>query len=109
MFGRAKAWPARSAGPPSATVAATVGRSLQSLGRTRQVLCVTHLAQVSAHADQHYRVVKSGRGNGVVTTLDGIKGAERVDELARMLSGSEITAKTRAHAKELYDLHRRTA
>jgi len=90
-------------------VAATVGRSLQSLGRARQVLCVTHLAPVAAHADQHYRVTKAGRGNGVVTTLDRLDGAARVDELARMLSGSEITAKTRAHAKELYDLHRRSA
>jgi DNA repair protein RecN (Recombination protein N) len=88
-------------------VAATVGRSLQSLAYARQVLCVTHLAQVAAHADQHYCVTKSGRGNGVVTTLDRLDGANRVHELARMLSGSEITAKTRAHAKELYELHRR--
>ena len=90
-------------------VAATVGRSLQALGRERQVLCVTHLAQVAAHADQHLRVTKAGRGNGVATTLERLDGAARVDELARMLSGSEITAKTRAHAKELYEQHRRHA
>jgi len=88
-------------------VAAAVGRSLQALGRTRQVLCVTHLAQVAAHADEHFRVAKTGRGNGVATTLDRLAGTGRVDELARMLSGSEITAKTRAHAKELFELHRR--
>ncbi len=88
-------------------VAATVGRALQALGRTRQVLCVTHLPQVAAHADQHFRVVKTGRENSVATTLDRLGATERVDELARMLAGSAITAKTRAHAKELYDLHRR--
>ncbi len=90
-------------------VAATVGKALQSLGRARQVLCVTHLAQVAAHADAHARVTKSGRGNGVATTLERLDGAARVDELARMLGGSEMTAKTRAHARELYELHRRPA
>jgi DNA repair protein RecN (Recombination protein N) len=90
-------------------VAATVGRSLQSLGRTRQVLCVTHLAQVAAHADRHLRVAKASKRNGVAATLERLEGAERVDELARMLSGSEITAKTRAHAKELFESHRRPA
>ena len=89
-------------------VAATVGRQLQTLGARRQVLCVTHLAQVAAHADQHFRVAKIGTGAAVATTLDRLKAAERVDELARMLSGAEITVKTRAHAKELYEHHRRT-
>jgi DNA repair protein RecN (Recombination protein N) len=89
-------------------VAATVGRQLQALGVRRQVLCVTHLAQVAAHADQHFRVAKIGTGAAVATTLDRLKPAERVDELARMLSGAEITLKTRAHAKELYEHHRRT-
>jgi len=90
-------------------VAATVGRSMQSLGKRRQVLCVTHLAQVAAHADAHFRVTKRGRGNGVATSLERLGTAERVDELARMLAGTDVTAKTRAHAKELYELHRRSA
>ena len=89
-------------------VAATVGKQLQKLGERRQVLCVTHLAQVAAHADHHLRVVKIGGGNGVAATLERLKNAQRVDELARMLSGSEITAKTRAHAKELLEQHRRS-
>jgi DNA repair protein RecN (Recombination protein N) len=88
-------------------VAATVGRLLQSLGSRRQVLCVTHLPQVAAHADHHFRVSKSGRGEHVTTSMTELKSSERVDELARMLSGVEITAKTRAHAKELYEQHRR--
>jgi DNA repair protein RecN (Recombination protein N) len=88
-------------------VAATVGRQLQALGARRQVLCVTHLAQVAAHADHHFRVAKIGHGAAVATTLDRLKSGERVDELARMLSGTEITVKTRAHAKELFEQHRR--
>src|SRR5438067_1005736 len=90
-------------------VAATVGRELQALGTRRQVLCVTHLAQVAAHADHHFRVAKNGNGAAVATTLDRLKSSERVDELARMLSGAAITTKTRAHAKELFEQHRRTA
>ena len=62
----------------------------------------------SRHADHHFRVAKIGNGAAVATTLDQLKAAERVDELARMLSGSEITVKTRAHAKELFAQHRRT-
>jgi DNA repair protein RecN (Recombination protein N) len=82
-------------------VAATVGRMLQALGRRRQVLCVTHLPQVAAHADHHFRVVKRGDGDTVTSELSALTGAARVDELARMLAGREITAKTRAHAREL--------
>jgi DNA repair protein RecN (Recombination protein N) len=88
-------------------VAATVGRLLQALGERRQVLCVTHLPQVAAHADAHFRVQKSGRGAHVTSDLIPLDRGARVDELARMLSGAEVTAKTRAHAKELFEQHRR--
>ena len=82
-------------------VAATVGRLLGQLGARRQVLCVTHLPQVAACADGHYRVTKSGDAERVATELTRLDAARRVEELARMLGGHEITAKTRAHAKEL--------
>lgn len=82
-------------------VAATVGRMLQQLGSRHQVLCVTHLPQVAACADEHQRVSKRGAGEGVATELVALNAATRVDELARMLGGLEITAKTRAHAREL--------
>ena len=88
-------------------VAATVGRLLQGLGERRQVLCVTHLPQVAAHADAHFRVQKAGRGSHVTSELIPLDRNARVDELARMLSGAEVTAKTRAHAKELFEQHRR--
>lgn len=88
-------------------VAATVGRLLKGLGARRQVLCVTHLPQVAACADKHYRVVKRGDADSVATELTRLGASERVDELARMLGGHHITAKTRAHAKELLDEQRR--
>jgi DNA repair protein RecN (Recombination protein N) len=88
-------------------VASTVGQLLQSLGERRQVLCVTHLPQVAAFADVHFRVTKSGTGESVTSALQRLGKDGRIEELSRMLGGSEVTGKTRAHAKELYELHRR--
>jgi DNA repair protein RecN (Recombination protein N) len=81
-------------------VAETVGRSLRKLGRQRQVFCVTHLPQVAAQGDEQWSVTKSGRGKvqSAVTKLDR---SARIEELARMLGGEEITATTRKHAAEL--------
>ena len=89
------------------TVAATVGELLQELGGRRQVLCVTHLPQVAAFADAHFRVTKDGDDEAVEAKVGALSGAGRIEELARMLAGSAITAKTRAHAKELFERHRR--
>jgi len=89
-------------------VAATVGKLLQTLAARRQVLCVTHLPQVAAFADAHYRVTKSSGKDGAVSDLVKLAVAQRVEEIARMLGGAEITAKTRAHAKELYEQHKRS-
>ncbi|HEY6353046.1 MAG TPA: DNA repair protein RecN [Burkholderiaceae bacterium] len=87
-------------------VAATVGRMLQQLGKRRQVLCVTHLPQVAACADHHHRVIKRSAAGEVATELTRLDSSGRVEELARMLGGHEVTAKTRAHAKELLAQHR---
>ena len=88
-------------------VAATVGAQLQALGARRQVLCVTHLPQVAAFADTHFRVTKLGDAEAVRANVAPISGAARIEELARMLAGTAITPKTRAHARELFDRHRR--
>ena len=88
-------------------VAATVGRLLQSLGTRRQVMCVTHLPQVAAFADVHFRVTKRGDEASVRAEVETLANTARVEELARMLAGSAITTKTRAHAKELLEQHRR--
>jgi DNA repair protein RecN (Recombination protein N) len=83
-------------------VAEVVGRLLHQLGRNRQVLCVTHLPQVAARGDQHFQVAKSSDdAGGTVSTVTALNRAKRVEEVARMLGGLEITATTRKHAKEM--------
>jgi len=83
-------------------VAEVVGRLLHQLGRERQVLCVTHLPQVAARGDHHLQVSKSGDGNGgTVSAVTPLDRGGRVEEVARMLGGLEITATTRRHAKEM--------
>ncbi|MBN3789804.1 DNA repair protein RecN [Burkholderia sp. Ac-20353] len=83
-------------------VAEVVGRLLHQLGRDRQVLCVTHLPQVAARGDQHYQVAKGADHNGgTVSTVVPLDKASRIEEVARMLGGLEITATTRKHAKEM--------
>ena len=82
-------------------VAETVGRSLKKLGRERQVLCVTHLPQVAAQADEQWSVSKTATRGKVSSAVARLDRAGRVEELARMLGGAEITATTRKHAAEL--------
>ncbi|CAE6822309.1 DNA repair protein RecN [Paraburkholderia domus] len=83
-------------------VAEVVGRLLHQLGRARQVLCVTHLPQVAARGDHHFQVAKAGNGKGgTVSSVTSLDRASRVEEVARMLGGLEITATTRKHAKEM--------
>ncbi|GJH07302.1 DNA repair protein RecN [Caballeronia novacaledonica] len=83
-------------------VAEVVGRLLHQLGRDRQVLCVTHLPQVAARGDQHFQVAKSpDDAGGTVSTVTPLDKSRRVEEVARMLGGLEITATTRKHAKEM--------
>jgi len=88
-------------------VAETVGRLLQRLGAKRQVLCVTHLPQVAACADEQWQVSKAANAHGVETRLTRLAEKDRVEELARMLGGAQITAKTRAHAREVLESSQR--
>lgn len=84
--------------------AVEVGRRLAELGRSAQVIVVTHLAQVAAFADRHLVVTKATRGGADVVTDSGVAavdGPERVRELARMLSGQEDSAAALRHAEEL--------
>ena len=82
-------------------VAERVGGLLAEVAQTRQVLCVTHLPQVAAQAAQHYRVDKSSRGDATRAMVTPLDREARVGEIARMLGGIEITATTRAHAREM--------
>jgi DNA repair protein RecN (Recombination protein N) len=83
-------------------VAEVVGRLLKRLGQSRQVLCVTHLPQVASQANQHFQVAKGTVDGGkTVSRIDVLDKKERVEEVARMLGGIEITETTRKHAREL--------
>jgi DNA repair protein RecN (Recombination protein N) len=80
--------------------ASAVGDQLHALSRTHQVLVVTHLAQIAAKAQHHYKVEKLERDGRTVTGVSKLEGEARVRELARMLSGS-ASSTAMAHAREL--------
>ena len=83
-------------------VAEVVGRLSKRLSQSRQVLCVTHLPQVASQANQHFQVAKGTTDGGkTVSRIDVLDNKARVEEVARMLGGIEITETTRKHAREL--------
>ncbi len=82
-------------------VAEMVGRRLCELGANRQVLCVTHLPQVAVQADAHFRINKMTDGKSTRIGVSELNQDERIEELARMLGGVEITQRTRDHAAEM--------
>jgi DNA repair protein RecN (Recombination protein N) len=81
--------------------AEVVGMLLRQLGRERQVLCVTHLPQVAACADNHWKVEKHFTGGRTVSSLQVLSADARVEELARMLAGISISDNTRIVAREM--------
>jgi DNA repair protein RecN (Recombination protein N) len=82
-------------------VAAAVGERLHRLGEKLQVLVVTHSPQVAAKGTHHWRVAKRQAASNTLTTVAELSAAERQEEIARMLSGSVITAEARAAAASL--------
>ena len=82
-------------------VAEVVGQKLRRLGSQRQVLCVTHLAQVAAQGHAHLQVRKSADSNHTETTIERLDESSRRDEIARMLGGIEISKETLAHARQM--------
>ena len=88
-------------------VAEVVGQKLRRLGSQRQVLCVTHLAQVAAQGHAQLKVSKASDGASTQTRIEALDERARVDEVARMLGGIEITRETLAHARQML-VHART-
>lgn len=82
-------------------VAEIVGQQLHSLGQSAQVLCVTHLGQVAAQGDHHLQVTKAARNGATVTHIHALGKKERVQEIARMIGGVEISAQTLALASDM--------
>lgn len=82
-------------------IAEMVGMRLRELGQTRQVFCVTHLPQVAALGNNHFRIMKISDGKSTKTGITLLNDDERTEEIARMLGGVEITQRTRDHAAEM--------
>jgi DNA repair protein RecN (Recombination protein N) len=85
-------------------VAEIVGRQLRELGERAQVLCVTHLPQVASQAHAQFRVTKLTDGKITRTAVKSLGANDRVDEIARMLGGIDITDQARLHAREMLGL-----
>jgi DNA repair protein RecN (Recombination protein N) len=81
--------------------AEAVGKKLKSLARSNQVLCVTHLPQIATFGDHHYVIEKKESGGRTRTSIRAVKGEERTEEVARMLSGAKLTETSRKHAEQM--------
>jgi DNA repair protein RecN (Recombination protein N) len=81
--------------------AETVGLKIKELSARYQILCVTHLAQIAAFADRQFRIEKLVVDKRTVTRIEALSGDARVDELARMMSGSLVSDTARLHVREL--------
>ncbi len=82
-------------------MADVVGMRLRALGERFQVLCITHLPQISAQATTHFRIEKNVRAGRTLTSVDRLNEAAPVDEIARMIGGTVVTDHVRATALEL--------
>jgi DNA repair protein RecN (Recombination protein N) len=91
----------------SGRAAQAIAEKLSKLSRRCQVFAITHLPQVACMADHHYGIRKTAAGERTTTTVEPLAGIGRVEELARMLGGVEVTDKTRHHAQEMLDLAER--
>ena len=81
--------------------AEAVGQKLKALSRTQQVLCVTHLPQIAAFADQHFLIEKREKQARTATSVRLLATGERTEELARMISGATVTETSRKHAEQM--------
>ena len=82
-------------------VARAVAAHLKQLSREKQILCITHLAVIAASADTHMKIHKIHSKDSSRTTAEAVSGESRIDEIARMLAGDEVSAASRSHAEEL--------
>jgi len=86
--------------------AEAVGKRLKALARTQQVLCITHLPQIAAFADQHFLIEKTETKGRTHTGIRRMEARERVQEIARMLSGATLTETSVRHAENLLSASR---
>ena len=88
----------------SGRVAQAIGEKIYRISVNSQVLSITHLPQVAALCDHHFFIRKEIKEHRTITSIQQLSECERIEEIARMISGSHITTATEEHAKELLDL-----
>lgn len=88
----------------SGRTAQKVSEKMMLIGKTRQVICITHLAQIAAMADSHYRIEKMAENGETRTQIRKLREEETIEELARILGGAEITEAVRKNAEEMKEL-----
>ena len=81
-----------------------VGEKLSKIGKKKQVMCITHLPQIAANGHTHYRIEKNTSNNRTYTNIKELTFDERIDEIARLIAGNNITEKTIEHAHEIIEL-----
>jgi DNA repair protein RecN (Recombination protein N) len=86
--------------------AEAVGRKLKTLSKRQQVVCITHLPQIAAFADQHFVIEKADKGGRTRTSIRRMEEGEREREVARMLSGAKLTDTSLEHARQLLEASR---
>ena len=88
----------------SGIAAQIVGEKLSNIGKKKQVICITHLPQIAANGDTHYRIEKNTSNNRTYTHIKQLTIDERIDEIARLIAGNNITEKTIEHAHEIIQM-----
>jgi DNA repair protein RecN (Recombination protein N) len=91
----------------SGRTAQALSEKLSVVARNKQVICITHLPQVAAMADKHFLIEKSVVGNKTVSSITKMDEEERINELARMLSGSTVSPAVLANARDMIDYAQR--
>jgi len=92
----------------SGRTAQIVGEKINSIAKKRQVICISHLPQIAALGDTHFCISKKMEDNRTVTEVKKLDYEERVDELARLLGGVDLTDTTRMHAREMLSMAKKT-
>jgi DNA repair protein RecN (Recombination protein N) len=85
----------------SGRIAQTVGRALHTLGRSHQVICITHLPQIASMSERHFSVAKTETGRRTVTQIRVLSGEEKIHEIAKLLGGETVTETALKNAREL--------
>ena len=84
-------------------IAEVIGEKIAALSKQKQILSITHLAQIAIYANNHFKVIKNEKDDVVTSTIEELNDSNKVNEIARMITGKEITDASIKHAEELLE------